>query len=144
MDFLSTPLPTSSGTEEICEKKRYGWNKGLKKDKQWQEKISEALRKRYFQGKTVNEWQAILGGDKGRIREHIKNGTMETYRPYRLYLGLKSMKNKHFVKKIMTPKGVMTYEEAKKAFGWSQAETVRNRVRSEDYPDWYEIKEAAK
>lgn len=129
MDFLSTPLPPSSGTEEICVKKRYGWNKGVSRPR------------RFFQGKTIKEWQAILGGDPGSLREHIKNGTMETYHPYRQYLGLKSIKNRHFVKKIMTPKGVMTYEEAKKAFGWSQAETVRNRVRSEDYPNWYEIKE---
>lgn len=140
MDFLSTPLPTSSGTEEICEKKQYGWSKGIKQDSAWKQKRTQP--RRFFQGKTISEWQAILGGDLGTIRDHIKNGTIETYRLYRLYLGLKSMKNKHFVKKIMTPKGVMTYEEAKKAFGWSQAETVRNRVRSEDYPNWYEIKEA--
>ena len=39
----------------------------------------------------------------------------------------------------MTPKGIMTYEQATKAFGWSQSETVRNRVRSDNYPDWYEV-----
>jgi hypothetical protein len=143
MDFLSTPLPQQSGSEETVVKKRYGWNKGLKKNKVWQERINNALTKRVFQGKTVNEWINMLGGDKGEIRKHIKNGTMLEYTPYRKHIGLKSIKNKHFVKQIMTPKGIMTYEEAKKAFGWRQAETVRNRVRSDNYPDWYELKGAA-
>jgi hypothetical protein len=73
------------------------------------------------------------------LKKHIKNGTMIEYTPYRKHIGLKSVKNKHFVKQIMTPKGIMTYEQATKAFGWSQSETVRNRVRSDNYPDWYEV-----
>ena len=64
---------------------------------------------------------------------------MMTYGPYRKHIGLKSIRNKHFVKQLMTPKGIMTYEQATKAFGWSQSETVRNRVRSDNYPDWYEV-----
>jgi hypothetical protein len=136
-------LPQTTGTEETVVKKRYGWSKGLKKNKIWRQRIIDSLTKRVFQGKTVNEWTNMLGGDKGEIRQHIKNGTMLEYTPYRRHIGLKSIKNKHFVKQIMTPKGIMTYEEAKKAFGWRQAETVRNRVRSDNYPDWYELKGAA-
>jgi hypothetical protein len=113
--------------------------KGKQKSKEWQDKISKSLTKRIFRGKSVNQWCEILGGDKGEIRKHIKNGTMLEYTPYRKYIGLKSIKNKHCVKQLMTPKGIMTYEQAKAVFGWSQSETVRNRVRSDDYPDWYEI-----
>jgi len=114
-------------------------HKGRKKTQQHIQRIADSRTIRIFQGKNVNEWSEILNGDKGEIRKHIKNGTMLEYRPYRRHIGLKSIKNKHFVKQLMTPKGIMTYEQATKAFGWSQSETVRNRVRSDNYPDWYEI-----
>jgi hypothetical protein len=195
MDFLSTPLPQTTGTEETVVKKSYGWNKGLIKNKCWQQKINDALIQRIFEGKSVKQWVDILDGDKGRIREHIKNGTMETYGPYRQYIGLTplprnqwAVKNifqgkntkqwseilngnpgeirKHItnntmitygpyrrylgltalprgqwnIKRIMTPKGIMTYEQAKKAFVCSE-DTIRRRVRSDDFPDWYELKE---
>jgi hypothetical protein len=114
-------------------------HKGRKHSKEWQDKVTKSITKRVFQGKNVKQWCEILNGDKGKILKHIKNGTMLEYTPYRRHIGLRSIKNKHFVKQIMTPKGIMTYEEAKKSFGWSQAETVRNRVRSDNYPDWYEV-----
>lgn len=110
----------------------------LSRKKTWRN-LKAHPRIRIFEGKNVDEWHDIIGGNKGRIREHIRNGTMIEYTPYRKYLGLKSMKNNFLIKKFMTPKGIMTYEEAKKAFGWKQAETVRDRVRSDKYPDWYEL-----
>jgi hypothetical protein len=114
--------------------------KGRKKTKQHRQRIGDSNTIRIFKGKNVDEWSKILGGDKGEIRKHIKNNTMETYGPYRKYIGLTPLpRNQWAIKHIMTPKGIMTYKQAKEAFGWSQKETVRNRVCSDNYPDWYEV-----
>ena len=168
-------------------------HKGKEKSKEWQNKISKSLTKRIFQGKTVKQWVDILGGNKGGIREHIKNGTMETYGPYRQYIGLSALPRNQWavknifqgktvkqwskilngnageirehiknntmitygpyrkyiglpplprgqwnIKQFMTPKGIMTYEQAKKAFDFNDNGSILRRVRSKDFPDWYE------
>jgi hypothetical protein len=167
----------------------------IKRSKEWQDKISKSITKRIFQGKSVKQWCEILNGDKGEIREHIKNNTIETYGPYRKYAGLppiprnqnlvnvkdrfqdktikqwreilngdvgtirKHMKNNTMetygpyrkyaglpplprgqwaIKQFMTPKGIMTYEQAKKAFDFNDNGSILRRVRSKDFPDWYE------
>ena len=80
MDFLSTPMPTSSGSEEQFVKTR------PKINPTWLD--GKRLPRRYFNGKNVNEWCDILDGDRGTILHHINNNTMMTYGPYRKYLGL--------------------------------------------------------
>jgi DNA-binding CsgD family transcriptional regulator len=82
MDFLSTPLPVSTGTEEnfVYNPYRVGGMWGLKQSPEHTAKISKP--KYVFQGKSAGDWAKILGGDYGVIRHHIKNGTMEQYKTY--------------------------------------------------------------
>ena len=108
-------------------------------------KISAAHRnqnrvKYKFQDKTTNQWREIINGTPGEILKHIKNNTMETYGPYRKYIGLPPLPRGQWnLKHFMTPKGIMTYEQAKKAFGFNYNGSISRRVRSEDFPDWYEV-----
>ncbi len=93
-----------------------------------------------FQDKTINQWTEILKGDNGTIRKHIKNNTMETYILYRKYAGLPPLpRGQWAIKQFMTPKGIMTYEQAKKAFDFNDNGSILRRVRSKDFPDWYEL-----
>lgn len=93
-----------------------------------------------FQDKTIRQWREILKGDVGEIRKHIKNNTMETYGPYRKYAGLPPLPRGQWnLKHFMTPKGIMTYEQAKKAFGFNDNGTILRRARSDNFPDWYEV-----
>ena len=52
MDFLSTPLPTSTGTEETVEKRRVSWNTGRKRSDEFKAKLSQSIRnsKAYYEG----------------------------------------------------------------------------------------------
>ena len=93
-----------------------------------------------FQDKTIGQWREILKGDVGEIRKHIKNNTMETYGPYRKYAGLPPIPRGQWnLKHFMTPKGIMTYEQAKKAFGFNDSGTILRRARSDNFSDWYEL-----
>jgi hypothetical protein len=113
-------------------------SKGQTKTSEHRAKITASNTEHLFKNKTVKEWAELLKGDRGEIRKHIKNGTMEQYSRYCEFMGLEKVQRSS-VKQLMTPKGIMTYAQAKEAFGWSQAETVRKRVHSDDFPDWYEI-----
>jgi hypothetical protein len=110
-----------------------------KQDSEWIAK--RCVDKIFWKGKSIRQWQELTGGHDGEIQKHIANGTMEQYDKYRKFMGLPSIRNAFNIKQIMTPKGIMTYAEAKLVFGYSQSETIRNRVRSnkEKYSEWYEI-----
>jgi len=144
MDFLSTPLPPTSGTEEHFVKQRLYpfWLKGRKQTKEQIAKRTKA--KHIWGGKTAKEWVTILNGDYWIILKHIQNGTMEDYDTYRKWKGSVRLKrNQNNIKRFMTPNGVMTYIEAKEAFGFKDAEAIRNRIRSEkpEYADWHWLEE---
>lgn len=112
---------------------------GRKQDSEWIAKKN--CPKIFWKDKSIKQWEELTGGTAGEIQKHIANGTMEQYGKYRKFMGLPSIRNAVNIKQIMTPKGIMTYAEAKLVFGYSQAETIRNRVRSnkEKYSGWYEI-----
>jgi DNA-binding CsgD family transcriptional regulator len=82
MDFLSTPLPANTGTEEnfVYNPMRVGGMWGLKQSPEHKAKRNKP--KYVFQGKTTKDWAKILGGDPATIRDHIVNGTMHEYKTY--------------------------------------------------------------
>jgi hypothetical protein len=143
MDFLSTPLPTNTGTEEQFVKQKpcpSTWMLGSKQSESTVLKKSASLTKHKWGGKTAQEWTKILNGDYWTIITHIKNGTMEEYHTYREWkTGVRPKRNQDRIKRFMTPRGIMTYAEAKLAFGFRDSEAIRNRIRSTkpEYDDWY-------
>lgn len=140
MDFLSTPLPKSSGTIEnfVYDPFRVGGRYGMKNSKDETEKRRKSCIKYRWQGKSIREWMQVLGVNNTAdqtIRYHLKtNGNLLEYRPYRRLHGLPiaSMKPKVVVN---TPKGKMTYQEIKACFGFHTSTIIR-RLKSDKHPDW--------
>ena len=134
MDFLSTPLPKSSGTIEnfVYDPWRVGTYWGIVKYR--------------WQGKTIRQWMQVLGvsGDNEyrSIRNHLKtHGNLLEYFPYRILHGLPLARRKKKIQQwsdqhpdwsyaahqkkskkerktalIQTPKGKMMIHQAKKLF----------------------------
>ena len=150
MDFLSTPLPDSTGTEEHFVKQRPNaslWLKGVPKSPEWRRSMSgRNIKFLYWGGKEAREWTKILNGDYNMIKDHIKNGTMEQYATYREWKdGVRKQIRPKSIKRFMTPVGIMNYIEAKEAFGFKDAEAIRNRIRSDKpkYADWHWLEDSA-
>lgn len=149
MDFLLTPLPDSTGTEEHFVKPKHNaalWMKGTKQSEATKARKSASNTVYKWGGKPAKEWSKILNGDYWTITTHIKNGTMEEYHTYREWKdGFRPKRNQTHIKRFMTPIGVMNYIEAKEAFGFKDAEAIRNRIRSDkpEYADWHWLEETA-
>lgn len=151
MDFLSTPLPKSSGTIEnfVYDPWRVGTNWGMKLSKDQMEKLRKSRIKHRWQGKTIRQWMQVLGvsGDNEYrcIGYHLKtHGNLLEYGPYCILHGLplakikqaRSLRYRVVVNTIVnTPKGKMTYQEIKACFGF-HPKTVRRRIKSDQHPDW--------
>lgn len=165
MDFLSTPMPKTTGTEENFEKRRVGANFGL-----------DTSRKKYL-GKSAKYWARHYGVSYNRILRHLevagdlrgledtsiyvpsgKNVSKLTYKgkPYsywakefdvtwvcistniEVYGNLDNIGLKTYKRKFHCPLGVFsTIREMSKTTGLTYT-VCYNRINNRKYKEWFE------